>query len=303
MIFIVSYNWVTSFNGLNTMTQNSTGRTNIDDQNVDAQISLLEIVDFIKKSWKIIVLGSFLGLVCAVGYLVVTPPMFEATAQIRMAQISQVNPANPFGAVIEDPTSLISRMQFPTNYSPEVIGACGYQDLPQAALALSKAAKFSIPKGVANAVELKILTPTSQLAASCAQAIFVQITQMQEQLSKTFVEEAKIKLASDNEHIEGARKLITKADQSGSVMSAAYLSARDELTYFLTDREKMIDLINSVKSGGTRLDSPIYASERPVSPKKAISLIAGLAGGFFLGLLFALGRKFIQQSSLNGRLN
>ncbi len=267
------------------------------------EISLLEILDFIKKSWKIIVLGSFLGLFCAVGYIVVTPPMYEATAQIRMAQISQVNPANPFGAPIEDPNSLISRMQFPTNYLAEVIGACGYQDQPQAALALSKAAKFSILKGVANTVELKIMAPTSQAAASCVQAIFVQISQMQEQLSKTFVEEAKIKLASDNEHIEGARKLITKADQSGSAMSAAYLSARDELTYFLTDREKMIDLINSVKSRGTRLDSPIYASERPVSPKKMMSLIAGLAAGFFLGLLFALGRKFIKQSSLSGRLN
>ncbi|AWW49186.1 Wzz/FepE/Etk N-terminal domain-containing protein [Polynucleobacter paneuropaeus] len=267
------------------------------------EISLLEILDFFKKSWKIIVLGSFLGLICAIGYLLVTPPMYEATAHIRMAQVSQTNPANPFGAVIEDPTSLISRMQFPTNYSPEVISVCDYQDQPQAALALSKAAKFSIPKGVANAVELKVLAPTSQLAASCAQAIFVQIANMQEQLSKNFVEEAKIKLDSDNEHIEGARKLITKADQSGSAMSAAYLSARDELTYFLTDREKMIDLINSVKSRGTRLDSPIYASERPVSPKKAMSLIAGLVAGFFLGLLFALGRKFIQQSSLSGRLN
>ncbi|MBU3629319.1 Wzz/FepE/Etk N-terminal domain-containing protein [Polynucleobacter sp. AP-Reno-20A-A9] len=263
------------------------------------EISLLDILNFIKKSWKIIVLGSFLGLVCAIGYIVVTPPMYEATARIRMAQISQVNPANPFGATIEDPASLISRMQFPTNYSPEVIGACGYQDIPHAALALSKATKFSIPKGVANAVELKILAPTSQLAASCAQAIFVQISQMQEQLSKTFVEEAKIKLASDNEHIEGARKLITKADQSGSAMSAAYLSARDELTYFLSDLEKMIDLINSVKSRGTRLDSPIYAPERPVSPKKAISLIAGLAAGFFLGLLFALGREWAQQLSLS----
>ncbi|MEA9604645.1 Wzz/FepE/Etk N-terminal domain-containing protein [Polynucleobacter sp. JS-JIR-II-c23] len=262
------------------------------------KISLLEIVDFIKKSWKIIGLSSFLGLICAVSYIVVTPPMFEATAQIRMAQISQVNPSNPFGTAVEDPFSLISRMQFPTNYSPKVIGDCGYQDQPQAALALSKGAKFSIPKGVTNTVELKILAPSPDLAASCAQAIFVQISQMQERLSKVFVEEAESKLASDNEHIEGARKLIAKADQSGSAMSAAYLSARDELTYFLTDREKMVDLIKSVKSRGTRLDSPIYVSERPVSPKKTMSLAAGLVVGFSLGILFALGRKFLQQSNL-----
>lgn len=247
------------------------------------------------------VLWAFLGLVSAVAYILLTPPAYEATALIRMAQISQVNPVNPFGANVEDPNSLIARMQFPTNYSEQVINDCGYQDKPQAALALSKAAKLSIPKGVANTVELKILAPSQQLAASCTQAIFLQIVLMQERFSMVFVEEAKIKLVADNDRIEAARKLIAKADQSGSAMSAAYLSARDELTYLLTDREKMLDLINSVKSRGTRLDSPIYVSERPVSPKKAVSILAGLVGGLALGLVIALGRKGLGKLKAEAR--
>ena len=270
-------------------------------QEEGGDISLLDILEFLKSAWKTISAFAVLGLIGAVIYLVVTPSMYEATAQIRMAQISQVNPANPFGANVEDPTSLIARMQFPTNYTEQVISSCGYQDKPEAALALSKAAKLSIPKGVANTVELKVLAPNQKLAASCAQAIFTQIAQMQEQFSRVFVEEAKLKLATDNERIDAARKLIAKADQSGSAMSAAYLSARDELTYFLTDREKMLDLINSVKSRGTRLDSPIYASDKPVSPKKAISLAAGLFSGLFLGLLFALGRKLLGKFKVDAR--
>lgn len=270
-------------------------------QEEGGDISLLDILEFLKSAWKTISAFAVLGLIGAVIYLVVTPPMYEATAQIRMAQISQVNPANPFGANVEDPTSLIARMQFPTNYTEQVISSCGYQDKPEAALALSKAAKLSIPKGVANTVELKVLAPNQKLAASCAQAIFTQIAQMQEQFSRVFVEEAKLKLATDNERIDAARKLIAKADQSGSAMSAAYLSARDELTYFLTDREKMLDLINSVKSRGTRLDSPIYASDNPVSPKKKMSLLSGLFGGLFLGLLIALGRKVLGKLKSEAR--
>ena len=270
-------------------------------QEEGGEISLLDILDFLKNAWKTITAFAVFGLVGAVIYLVVVPPMYEATAQIRMAQISQVNPANPFGTNVEDPTSLIARMQFPTNYTEQVISSCGYQDKPQAALALSKAAKLSIPKGVANTVELKVLAPNQKLAASCAQAIFTQIAQMQEQFSRVFVEEARLKLATDNERIDAARKLIAKADQSGSAMSAAYLSARDELTYFLTDREKMFDLINSVKSRGTRLDSPIYASDKPVSPKKKMSLLSGLFGGLFLGLLIALGRKVLGKLKSEAR--
>lgn len=269
--------------------------------NAEYEISLLDILEFLKNAWKTIIVFAVLGLVGAITYLVVTPSMYEATAHIRMAQISQVNPANPFGTNVEEPTSLIARMQFPTNYNQQVITNCGYQDKPQAGLALSKAVKFSIPKGVANTVELKILAPSQEIAASCAQTIFIQIAQMQEQFSGVFVEAAGLKLAADNERIEAAQKLIARADQSGSAMSAAYLSARDELSYFLTDREKMLDLINSVKSRGTRLDSPIYASDKPVSPKKKMSLLAGLLGGLFLGLLIALGRKVLGRLKAQAR--
>jgi uncharacterized protein involved in exopolysaccharide biosynthesis len=258
------------------------------------EISLSDAVDFVKKSWKVMMLCSILGIISAAVFVATSTPMYEAVAQIRMAQISQINPANPFGTPIEDPSSLIARMQFPTNYSADIVSECGYQDKPQPALALSKAVKFSIPKGLTNAVEVRISAHTPNIAEKCVNALFLQIIEMQERLSRAFVDEAKLKLAVDNERIEAARKLIAKADQSGAAMSAAYLSARDELTYFLTDREKMSDLINSVKSRGTRLDSPIYSSDRPISPKTAVSLLAGLGMGFFLGILLSLGRRLIR---------
>lgn len=259
----------------------------------EAEISLLDILEFLKNSWKSIAGFAIAGLLGGIGYLVVTPPMYEATAQIRMAQISQINSANPFGVTIEDPNSLIARMQFPTNYSAQVIGACDYQDRAQAALALSKNVKLTIPKGAVNTVELKFLAPSAQTAENCAQAIFMQAVTLQDQLSKAFVKEAITKLAADNERIEAAKKLIAKLDQSGGAISAAYLSARDELTFFLTDREKMVDLINSVRDRGTSLVSPIYVTEKPVFPKKVMSLVAGLLGGLVLGLLIALAHKMM----------
>ena len=256
------------------------------------EISLLDILDFFKKSWKIIALGGFLGLIIAAAYLFLTPKQYEATAQIKMAQISLTNPTNPFGTSVEDPASLIARMQFPTNYDNVVINACGFQDKVNPALALSKSVKLSVPKGIANTVELKTYGKSPELAKNCAQAIVDLIASLQTQFAKPFVEEAKLKLAQDNERIESARRLIAKADQSGSAMSAAYLSARDELTYFLTDREKMLDLINSVQQRGTRLTSPIYTPEIPSSPKRATSLAIGLFAGLALGLMLALGRQF-----------
>lgn len=267
-----------------------------------AELSLKDVVDFLHGAWKTVVITTVIGLIWAIVYLVITPKQYEAVAHIKMAQISLINPANPFGTPVEDPVSLIARMQMPTNYDTGVVDACNYQDLPQAATQLSKALKLTAPKGLTNTVELKVLAKSPEIAKSCAQAVVDKIAQLQMQFAKPFVEEAKLKLAQDNDRIEAARKLIAKADQSGSAMSAAYLSARDEITYFLTDREKMLDLINSAQQRGTKLISPIYASENPVLPKKVPHLVAGLCAGLFMGLAIALSRRVLGSAKRKDKM-
>lgn len=264
----------------------------------EEEISLAQIIQFLRGAWKTVLLSAILGLLGSIGYLFITPNQYEATAQIKMAQISLTNPTNPFGITVEEPNSLIARMQLPTNYSSQAVAACDYQDKPQALLALSKAVKLTIPKGLTNTVELKVFSLSPQVAQTCAQAIIDQIAALQAQFAKPFVEEAKLKLAQDNERIDAARKLLARADQSGSAMSATYLAARDELTYFLTDREKMLDLINSVDKRGAHLISPIYISEKPVSPKKLISLLAGLLTGIMFGFGVALVRQFLAGANV-----
>lgn len=258
----------------------------------DQSISLKDILQFLKEAWKVTLLCAIFGFLAGLGYILVTPNLYESVAQIKMAQISIANPANPFGTPVEDPASLIARMQMPTNFTSAMTSACGYQNTPQAALKLSKMLKISIPKGLINTVELRVISESPQIAQACAQAVFDRISILQMEFAKPFVLEAKLKLAQDNERIEIARKLIAKADKSGSAMSAAYLSARDEITYFMTDREKMLDLINSVQHRGTKMISPIYTQENPVAPKKKISLLVGLLAGVLSGLGISLARRF-----------
>jgi len=258
------------------------------------EISLLDVLNMLRNSWKPIIVFGFLGLLGAIFYILVTPNSYEAISQIRMAQVSITSPSNPFGTSVEDPATLLARMQIPTNFSAEVVSACAYQEKIESALALSKEVKFSVVKGVPNVVELKVMARSPELAKKCSSAIFEAIKVSQAGLTAVFIEEAKRKLATDDHHIEAARKLIAKADQSGAVISVAYLSSRDELTFFLNDREKMVDLIDSAKNRSTSLISPIYVLDRPVSPKKISSLIVGLFTGVLLGLLVALGRQFWQ---------
>lgn len=268
----------------------------------DGEISLSEVISFLRNCWQLIAITGFLGLLAGVAYIVLTPNSYEAYSQVRMAQIGTSSASSPFGVAIEEPAALISRMQIPSNITQEVSRACEVDGKSDPTSTFYKLVKLLPVKGVSGVVELKVLAPTPELAKNCLIAIFEGIKNSQTDLTAILIEEAKVKLAADEVRIESSRKLISSSHQLGAAMPAAYLSARDELNFYLADRERMVDLINSVKNRGTALTSPIYASDVPVSPHKIAGILLGLFGGILLGLLLAFGRLFWQKVRLMNAL-
>jgi capsular polysaccharide biosynthesis protein len=196
------------------------------------EISLLDILCFLKGAYKTILILGAVGLATSVVYLTVTPKQYEAVAQVAMAQIGAANNnnnnnLNPLGINIEEPFLLIARLSQPTSFPAQVLSACGLKEGANAAATLSKSIKLAPPKGIANVVELKTYGKSPEAAMTCAQAIFELIKNTQAQIVAPYIEEAKLKLADDNERLAKAKDLLAKADMSGSAMGAAYLSTRD----------------------------------------------------------------------------
>ncbi|QWE18963.1 Wzz/FepE/Etk N-terminal domain-containing protein [Polynucleobacter corsicus] len=278
------------------MSQNqSANKQSGQDSDVEAEISLLDILHFLKSAYKTIFIFGAFGIALAIAYLAITPKQYEATAQIVMAQIGAAsnnnNNINPMGVNIEEPSLLIARMSSPTSFTAEVTSICGMEGQENAPLALSKSIKLTVPKLVANVVELKTFGETPQSAQECNVAVFELIKASQTQIVAPYVADAKVKLDDDIERLAKARDLVNKANKSGSDMSAAYLSTRDEINYLLDEITALKTVVVFNKSKGTRLIAPIYASDVPVAPKKRMVLTAGFFGGLFLGLLIALGRQ------------
>ena len=265
------------------------------------EISLLDILRFLKSAYKTILVFGALGLAIAIAYLVITPNRFEAVAQIQMAQTSGANNnnnnnnnnnLNSLGINVEEPALLIARLSSPSSFSAGVIAACGQQAQSNPALATAQTIKLAPIKGISNVVELKTVGPTSEAASICAQAIFELIKTSQAQIQAPYLEEAQTRLTEDSIRLDQAKALVAKADKSGAVKgAAAYLSTRDEIKLLSDQMALLQDLISFSQSHVTRLVSPIYASDNPVAPKKRIALLAGLLGGLLLGLLIALGRQ------------
>ncbi|MBT8608394.1 hypothetical protein G6656_08920 [Polynucleobacter paneuropaeus] len=258
-----------------------------------SEISLLDILRFLKGAYKTILVFGALGLAIAIAYLVITPNRFEAVAQIQMAQTSGANNnnLNSLGVNIEEPALLIARLSSPSSFSAGAIAACGQQAQSNPALATAQTIKLAPIKGISNVVELKTVGPTSEAASICAQAIFELIKTSQAQIQAPYLEEAQTRLLEDKSRLDQAKALVAKANNSGAAMSAAYLSTRDEIKLLSDQIALLQDLISFSQSHVTRLVSPIYASDNPVAPKKRIALLAGLLGGLLLGLLIALGRQ------------
>ena len=260
------------------------------------EISLPDILSFLKSAWKTITIFGLIGIVLSIAYLVITPRQYEATAQIVMAQIGATNSnLNPLGVNIEEPALLMVRLVVPTSFTPTEIAACGFEGKPDAAAALAKAIKLVPVRGVPNVVELKTFGNSPEAAKDCANAIFDFTKTSQAQIVAPYIEEAKIKLADDEQRINRAKELVSRSDKGGSAMSAAYLSTRDEIRYLLDEIMGLKNILASNQNRATRLLAPIYASDIPISPKKRIALAGGLFAGLFLGLLIALARQMISR--------
>ena len=266
-------------------------------QEIDLQeeISLIDILRFLKSAWKTVVISGVAGIALSIAYLAITPKQYEATAQIAMAQIGAANNNNisPLGVNIEEPALLISRLSFPTSFTPEVIAGCGLQEQANAGASLSKSIKLTPVKGVASVVELKTFGGTPKSAQDCALGVFELIKTTQAQIVAPYIEEAKVKLADDEERLQKAKDLVARSDKSGAAMSASYLSTRDEIRYLLDEITALKNVVTSNQNRAARMVAPIFASDTPIAPKKRIVLAAGLLGGLFLGLLIALARQMV----------
>jgi len=268
--------------------------------NFDDELSLIDIINFFRESCKVIAGFTMLGITGSALYLWGVPKQFEASAQIKMAQIASVNNSNsninPLGINIEEPQALIARMALPTSYPNETVILCGLADQKDPEVALASKVKFSIPKGVGGIVDLKIRDASKEIAKACTNAVFRLIKTSQAKLIAPYIDEASNKLAIEKERLGRATQVIAKADKSGTAVSAAYLATRDEIRYLLDQISSLQNIITSNESRSAHLTAPIYVKDQPVFPQGRNSMAVGFLLGGFLGLVLALGRKWYRSN-------
>jgi capsular polysaccharide biosynthesis protein len=262
-------------------------------QNQFNEMSPKDAILFLIGSWKTIIVAGFLGVLASIGYLIIIPNEYQATAQIQMAQIS-ANPsdkANSLGVNIEDPNLLIARLSLPTAHSDVVIRACGFEKTLFPGESLGASLKLTVVKGVSSMIDLKVNRDSKEVAFNCAQALFESIKNSQNQIINPYIEESKALINKYEARLLAYQALISSKDKSGAELAASYLASRDEIRFLSEEVIRLNNLIAIANIRQTKLVSPIYAADSPVFPKKKISLMVGLMAGLIIGFLFAIAKK------------
>jgi uncharacterized protein involved in exopolysaccharide biosynthesis len=274
-----------------------------DTENTD-EIQIREIIDFFRSYVILLVVFIMCGVGIAAFFAVRAPTQYEATAQLRLAQIRTTSLIDPnlasdlkgatswqtsMGVSAEPASDFIARLMTPSGYSDNTRTACAIESV-------NAPIQFVQMAQIANLVEIRVRRSSPEVATQCAQAIFELARKQQAAMLQPFVNELEEQLAKTRAHIQENQAVLNKLDQSAIGASFAGLKylAIFEDTRKLQYRAESIesDLLFS-KNRETRLNAPVFVSPINSSRTRNTMLIGALVG-LAAGLLTAMVNRMLR---------
>lgn len=268
------------------------------------ELSLWDIVNFLKESWRWLAGGLIAGLIGAVGFIVISPTQYEASAVIQPATVGLPTTATTTtttkGAEVEPVAQTLERLKLATFYTEDLLKACQVTNRQKLAAAL----KATLVKGNAL-IQLSYRAPSVAVAEACMNAVVQKMTQSQVAIAIPIVETLKenLKLTqrrlSEVEAFQAQLEKRTAASTDGtSLIMLNALSKREEIARL---QKLVVDQKVQMSPPITQpmqLLEPIYVPDRAVFPKLLPVLVGGLFSGLVLGgLVFFVRRSWLARKA------
>lgn len=256
-------------------------------QVVEEEISLRDIVRFLKRAWKFLVVGGAAGLFIVLAYVVINkaPEKYQAVGQIRMATTKE-------GNNIEEPEMLVERLRLPTAFPIEVRQDCGMPEGGEFGEYLGGLLEIKPSKNVKGIAEVTISAGDANQSKGCVSAIVKMIIGQQQGLIEA-------QFAVQNELITRYRKLLAEEQQKLEKIKRAELSVLSSagllgnLSWLNSRINSLQEELATSKAQPAKLISPIYASGKPV---RTSSNVDKVWFGVFLGLVFGALSAFVLEA-------
>lgn len=269
-------------------------------------LNLWELLDVVKSGWHWLAGGAAIGLVGAVGYVLVVPAQYEATAVIQPATVGVTGGMK--GSEVESTAQTLERLKMPTFYSEQLLKACEVKSSANPRQALATAVKPTLVKGN-SLIQISYRAESPTLAEACVGAVVEQLAKSQAAIAEPIIKTLEQQRELTKRQLEEAETFQTKVekramtlDPSGAKFSQAMLllnaalSKREEVSKLRRQYADQSLQLSEPLTQPTKLFEPVYSPDRAVFPKKTLTALGGLVGGLVLGgMLLFVRRSWLRR--------
>jgi len=263
----------------------------------DDEVSLFDLWGKLRDGWRYVGVGSAIGVLSAIAAIALSQPKYEAIAVLQVGQVG--------GQPVESATNAVERMKtssFQIGLAKRLDHQGWISDLQSSTSATGKYLSLQIVKATATSgvplIELKASGDSPETAKKIADTTVQELAGRHAEIARPMTDKlrldltiAKEKLASAEKELEGINKLVANAGVKDdrftqlSLMTALRVQKEAEL---FGQRQAIMALETALSAPATQPAKAIeetFVTDRPVSPKKGLSIALGLIGGLLAGVM------------------
>ena len=261
-------------------------------EDIDDEISILEIIEFFRESWKRILFGGVVGGALGVSFVLLSPAMYQATANLQLGKVA--------GADVEPPNVVLEKLKMPTYFSAQTLVACGVEEPAESGTQVIKALNPTALKGT-PIIKISYKDKNIDQAKKCLESSLNDIRINQNGISEPIIRQKKSQIAKLRQEVEAARQvsdaLSSKSktiDFSDAKAASSFLllrNALDKKNEFMNLNLKIGDLELELVEPNTKeahFATPVFAENTNGEQKKFLITLGSVIGGIVLTLGFLI---------------
>jgi len=162
-------------------------------ENIEDKISLVNIIDFFRESWKQIVLGGVIGGAIGVSIALIMPSNYQVSVYFQMAKIADI--------YVEQPSTLMEKLKIPIYLPSEIFIGCGVDKSANPGMAIINRMSTTLLKGT-DIIKISYKDRNSDLAKKCTEIISNYIIKNQNEMLQPRLQKKKYELLILKQRLE-----------------------------------------------------------------------------------------------------
>ena len=274
------------------------------EKQLNEELSLYDIVVFLRKNYRILLGGALLGIVLGLCAALLLPTEWEATALIRVGQSGNADKTlNSIQPVLVEPALQVVDRIKNISFQKEVMKKIGlsqnedddknklFRNSLKAKLEKSDLISINIRGLSADSAKLHLDTVVNQLKSIHTKMLAPTINRWRQEFAAI---ELELKVTNADlqrltKSLDGSSKSLNPSSFAQAALLSNIIIARGgELRGFRERKLILEEMLSPERTFVTAVIGQIEVSNKAVYPKKSFFAIAGLIIGLFLGVVLSI---------------